>query len=778
MRGNQLACTKCGRPFMSPETLDRVLRALVEAGLTQDREALSMCPECRREAHFHRLIGDKLARTPKTQHVTERRSERLKPIKTDDRTGATVYKTQCFICNSGCDATVWVKDDRLFKVQGDPSSKVTKGTMCAKGLASKHLYYHEGRLKHPLKRVGARGEGQWRRISWDEALDTIATRFQDIEEQYGPDAIALSQGTARGWLPFFARFANAWGKQWTGPGIAQCALPRSISSYLLTGTFFMECPDYQTTECMMVWASNPPATWPTKALGIMEARSRGAKLIVVDPIFSETASKADLWLQIRPATDAALALGMLNVIIEEELYDQAFVERWCHGFEDLKKRVADYPLDRVEAITWIPKEKIVQAARLYAGAKPASITQCLAIDQNADTISTSTAMAMLAALTGNIDVPGGNLIMMPMPIVGFLEYCLAGQLTPEQHQRRLGGKDYPLLAGAAGPFPSAHNHALWQAVLTDEPFPVRAIYCHGNNMLLAYSNTKMVTEALMSLDFLVVADLFMTPTAKIADIVLPAGSWMERSQPHENNQISYNNIHLQQKVLQLEECWSDYKILLELAKRLGFSEKMFNTPGDFYDYLLSPSGKSWEEFTRLGVMNFPFEYRKYEQGGFSTRTGKVELSSTMLEGLGFDPLPSYREPTESPYSNPDLAEEYPLILTTGGREPVFRHSELRNIPVLKEIWPEPKMKIHPQTASAHGIRDGDMVIVETLRGDMEALAWLREDIDPRVVQVPSHWPGRQNVNRVMDNESCAPIVGGTNLKSQLCRIRKGTGDPS
>jgi len=519
-------------------------------------------------------------------------------------------------------------------------------------------------------------------------------------------------------------------------------------------------------------------------MGMMEAWARGAKLIAVDPVLSESASKADIWLRLRPGTDAALALGMLNVIVTEQLYDKEFVDKWCFGFDDLKERVQEYPPQKVEEITWVSKERVIEAAKLYATTKPASITQIVAVDQNADTISTCRAIADLAAITGNIDIPGGNLLPMPLPAMGVFvpefsaEHCLKDWLTKEQNEKRLGAREYPLLSGEFNFFPSAHNASLWKAILTSKPYPVRALYNHGSDIILSFANTNMVMKALQSLDFFVVADLFMNATAEMADIILPAASWLERSMPHSNPQVSYNHVHLQQKVVELGECWSDYKILNEVAKRLGFGELMFNTEEDYYDFVLKPSGMKWQEFKEKGILSVPMTYRKYEQSGFRTPSGKVELYSQKLEEIGYDPLPSYREPTESPVSNRELAKEYPLILTTGSRESVFRHSELRNIPVLREIWPDPKAKINPKTALELGIKEGDTIVIETLRGDMEAKAWLREDIDPRVVQVPSHWPGKSNVNLITDNENCAPGIGSTQLRCQLsrvqlCRVRKG-----
>lgn len=699
----------------------------------------------------------------------------MNPKKYDKRTGATVYKTECFICNSGCDAVAYVKDGKVTKVEGDLSSTITRGTLCAKGLASRSILYHPDRLTYPKKRIGKRGEDKWKRISWDTALNLVVKEFRKAERNYGKESIACATGTMRGWIRFFNRFVNAFGVQWTGAGTAQCALPRNTGQLLVVGSHAMECPDYRYTNCMLIWGANPAATWPSKALGMMDARARGAKMIVVDPVFTETASKANLWLQIRPGTDAALALGMLNVILDEELHDKDFVEKWCVGFKELRERVKQYPPETVEEITWVPKKLIIQASKMYSTTKPASITQCLSIDQNADTISTSRAIAMLAAITGNIDARGGNIRTMPTGVFprSHPEFTLKSRLSKESHEKRLGSKQYPFLAGEdCVQNPSAHNAALWRAILEGKPYPVRVLFCQGSNPVLCYANTKMVEKALLSLDFLVVVDLYMTPTAELADLVLPAASWLEREAVTNSYQVSYNSVHLQQKVAEIKECWTDIKILNELANRLGVGKLLFKSEQEYFDFILKPSGITFKEFKKRGIMKVPYKYKRYNQEGFKTQTGKVELYSKRLEDLGFDPLPSFREPTESPFTKSELTKEYPLVLTTGGREPVFRHSELRNIEILREIVPEIRMKINPRTANRLGIKSGDWTIVSSPRGSMEARAYVTQAIDPRVIQVPSHWPGKKNVNLITDNENCAPMVGSTQLRCQLCKVER------
>jgi anaerobic selenocysteine-containing dehydrogenase len=770
-------CAHCGASFVVPQEIKALSADAAAPRGAESERILRFCPSCRPQKFAEETIGNELQPLPRHWPLPKRRSEERNPIRKDTRTGATVTKSQCYICNSGCDALVFEKDGRVIRVEGDPSSAITKGTLCCKGLASREQLYHEDRLLYPMKRMGERGSGRWQRISWDEALDTAAERFKGLEAKYGPDSIVLATGTKRGtWCDYFMRFANAWGKQFTSTGWAQCAVPRQLAGLMMLGGTAAECPDFSRSRCLLVWGANPVNNWPHHALSMMEAWAGGAPLIVVDSELRETPSKADIWLQPRPGTDSALGLGFLNVIIEEGLYDKDFVDRWCTGFEELKARAKEYPLDRVEKITWVPREKIRRAARLYATSKPACLMHSCAIEQNADTMSSSLATVALTAITGNLDIPGGNLFPMFQGLRGRNdpEYTLKNLITPEKEARIRGSAEYPLLSGnACMLYPSAHNTTLWKTILSGDPYPVRGMYIHACNLRVNVANTRQVEEALKSLDFILACDIMMNPTVEWADIVLPATTWIERDEVTAHQQASIDEIQLGQTVLRRGECRTNYAIINDLARRLGVGN-MFPSESDepFFDFMLEKTGLTWKALKERGGYVFPTVYKKYEQNGFGTPSKKVELANSRMANLGMDPLPGYREPDESPLSTPDLAREYPLIITTGGRTAMYRHSEGRNIAILRELMPHPLMSIHPATAGKLGIQEGDEVIVETPRGTMEAKAYLTEGIHPGVVQLPSHWEAKQNVNIVMDNEHCAPHVGSTQLRGQLCRVKK------
>ena len=588
-------------------------------------------------------------------------------MKSDPRSGATVYKSQCYICNSGCDTQVYEKDGKVIRVEGDPSSPITKGTLCCKGLASKEQLYHKDRILYPMKRVGERGEGRWQRISWDEALDTAAERFKEIEKKFGPESIVLATGTKRGtWPDYLMRFAIAWGKQWTSTGWAQCAIPRLSAGAMVLGGHGGGMPGLLEDQLHPRLGGQssqqlaPSGRPPDGCLG-----RGGVPMIVVDPELRETSSKADIWLQLRPGTDAALGLGFINVIISEGLYDKEFVEKWCIGFDELKARAAEYDLDTVEKITWVPKEKIREAARLYATSKPACMMHSVGIEQNADTISCCLTTVMLPALTGNLDIPGGNLYPMFQGMRGRDDL----QYTPEKSTSRRSGKRISwgsrntrsCRAMIAWFPPPPITPSLWKTMLDDKPYPVKGIYIHGTHLAVNVANTPQVTAALRGLEFIVVVDILMNPTAELADILLPAATWLERDEVACHIQASYNAIQIGQAVVRQGECRSNYAIMNDLARRLGL-ENMFPPESDepFFNFMIEKTGLTWKTLKEKGGHTFPDVFKKYEKNGFNTPSKKVEFANSRMKKLGVDPLPVHREPSESPISTPELAREYPV----------------------------------------------------------------------------------------------------------------------
>ncbi|OGW37856.1 MAG: molybdopterin oxidoreductase, partial [Nitrospirae bacterium RBG_13_39_12] len=588
-----------------------------------------------------------------------------------------IFKSVCRICHGGCGAILHVRNGRLIKVKGDPESPLNKGWMCIKGMATPEITYHPSRLTEPLRRKGSKDNFEWESVSWNEVLDEIANKLDFIRKESGPETIAIGQGTGRHHYLHVVRFANALGTpNWYEPGLAQCFIPRITACHLTYGDFVVG--DYYSQvppKCIVFWGHNPLVTGPDGELSIAvrKALKQGAHGIAIDPRCSETGKKCALWLPIRPGTDAALALAMIHVLIKEEIFDKEFVRRWTIGFEKLKEHVAPLTPEWAEEITWIPAEDIVKATRIYATHKPAIIDWGVAIEQNTNSLQTVRAIALLRALTGNIDIPGGDILGMNV----LRTYPTLKEKFPrEMLKKRLGAEIYKLLGGWRAWMPSAHIPTLFKAMRTGEPYQIRALLIFGSNPLMTVANAKEVYHSLKKIDLLVVSELFMTPTAALADYILPAAFWPEVEQVVAYPLMAGNVVMAQQKVIQIGQCRQDEWMMDELSKRLNLTGSEEGLT-DIMNYQLRPLGITFQDLKREGFVYPPHQYKKYEKDGFHTPSKKVELYCKTLERMGYDPLPTYKEPSESPLGSPELAEKFPYVLTTGSRRLEFFHSEHR-----------------------------------------------------------------------------------------------------
>ncbi len=690
-----------------------------------------------------------------------------------------LIRSNCRGCHGGCGVIIHVKDGKITRIEGDPDFPTNHGSLCSKGLAFKELVYHPDRVIYPQKRVGKKGEGKWQRISWDEALDTIATRYKEIIKDYGSEAIVLGQGTGRDYEAFLYRFANLLGTPNVLTAGHMCYVSRVGATIVTCGNIPI-CDYDSNPKCVMVWGNNTLWTNPDEYTGqnLSRVLSEGAKLIVIDPRLTYLANHADIWLQLRPGTDTALALGMANVIISEELYDKEFIEKYAHGWDKFVERVKEYPLKKVEEITWVPADKIREAARLYARTKPACIQWGVAIEQTINCTDNNRILTDLMAITGNLDIPGGNVFFVPPKMLMVSQFGMHRDLPAEQREKQLGGQTYKLARRVALVTPKM----VWDAIVTGKPYPVKAVQLHGSNPVITRANANDVYKALSELEFMVVSDFFMTPTAELADIVLPAATWLEMNYIG-SYFLRHGYIFPRKKIVQIGECLPDHMMFNELGKRMGQGKYWFDTMEAALDYILEPGGYTWDMIKDKPYIRGEMEYKKYEKKGFSTPTGKFEFYCTTFEKWNYDPLPRYREIPESPVSKPEMISEYPYILITGARIPVFFHSEHRMIPWLRAIHPEPVVEIHPTVAKKHGIEEGNWVYIESPRGRVKQRAKLTVGIDPRVVaaqhgwwypevKTPDHGWNRSNINILTDNDPTGydESMGSTNLRVLMCKI--------
>lgn len=725
-----------------------------------------------------------------------------------------VKKTVCMWCHCHCSVDVFVKEGQLIRVEGKKNradSKLLNKTVgsCPRALNAPEWFHHPDRLNYPIKRVGERGEGKWDRISWEQALDEIAGKLDEIRKQYGAEAVATSSGTGRTHDEYRCRFFSLFGSpNQIGQGHICFGPTNMVSAIMFGGSFWASVG--QKTQCTMVWGANPHQAWRRTWYQIAERKRGGMKLIVIDPRRTALAERADLWLQIRPGTDCALGLSLLNVIVKEKLYDKEFVEKWCHGFSKLADRAEEYAPEKVSEIIWLPADRIREAAHLYAANKPAVILTQMGMEQLPNSIEALQARYAITAVTGNLDVSGGELIRRVHPAAKTeYEIELHHMLSPEQRAKQIGsgrwramsfpGYDLAIEAHKKmhSEFGRSHNcfaqaPSVFEAMITGKPYPVKAMITLSSNPVVTHANTKRVYKALRSVDLYVVMDFWMTPSAEIADYVLPAASWLERPVVWNvfdvGPMIEAGEAALPHQVHGKYDRRRDYDFWRGLGLRLGRAQYWpWETLEDACDDRLQPMGYTLAEFiAQKDGFDLPrYEKKSYEKTGFATPTGKVELYSTIFEKLGYDPLPRFEEPAESPL-NSELAKRYPLILITGGRHQPFYHSEHRQIESLRKMHPDPLAQINPQTANELGIRDGDWVWIETPRGRVRQRCQYFDGIDPRVVHAEHGWwfpelPGEEpwlhgvwesniDVGTSNDPDHCNKKSGGWPLRTLMCRV--------
>lgn len=740
--------------------------------------------------------------------------------------GEQVRSAICEFCNPRCRILVHSRDGVMTRMEEDRRYLYARTTWppveaCPRFLGAKEFMYHPDRLSFPLARAGARGEGKWRQISWEQAFDEIAGRLGELREKYGAETLACHAGTLRTTEWIHPRFMNLFGSpNIVGPpsichapcintATAMLGWPPLHRTYL---RFEKESGRIQT-KCVLLIGINPPQSRPHIWKSLRDAVELGVKLIVVDPRRTRTAELADIWLRPRPGTDTALLLSMAHVMIEEGLYDREFVDAWCHGFEAFRARAAEYAPERAAEITTIPAGRIRAAARMYATNTPTITTNGEGLEQQTNGVSGVQAKFALGLLSGSLDVPGGDYVPGPAQCVTEPEMELPEQLSQEQRDKQIDCSRFRLVSwtGRAAIMPHvmkvwgkpfsaqrasavAHHPSVNRAILTGEPYPVRAMLGIASNPLLTQPNSRLIYEAMKSLDLYVVQDLWMTPSAQLADYVLPVTSWMER--PHLSAGLgTHDTILAGEQALpsRLEGRYdrkTDYEILRGIGLRLGQEEHWpRENLEQVFDHMLAPIGKTHAEFMGAGGQQAPERrYRKYEQMGFGTPTGKAELYCTTLEDLGYDPLPAHEEPRENPVSDPELAKEYPLMLSSGGRVDVYFASEHRQIDSIRRRHPDPLVQIHPDTAAGLGVMEGDWVRIESPRGAIRMKATLFDGIESGMVHCEHGWwfpemPGAEpwlhgvwesNVNVLIDDDPdiCDPRSGGWPLKHQLCRVRK------
>lgn len=719
----------------------------------------------------------------------------------------------CTGCAQQCGLLAEVVDGRVRALTGDRDHPVSHGFICAKGAGAAELHYDPGRIHKPLKRDGPRGSGAWHQIDWDQALDEIAERIRRLTDGYGREALAYSFGTLHAAdVGLGERFMNLFGSPNTVGQDKVCYGPNALAEALTYGwgPTMYTAPVPGTTRCDLLWGFRPSASMPLLWGAITAARRAGAKLIVVDPQRTHEAGLADVFLQNQPGSDVALALSMIEVITREGLYDRQFVARETVGFDELVARAREYPPSRAEQLTWVPAEQIVAAARTLASHSPAIVHGSNGLCQAGTTaVGAGRALACLAAITGNIGVPGGHgLPGPPQRIVANGDAVRCDALEPGQRAKRLGAETFPYVgdgydqlgrAMAASWYgqrhvlswcASAHEPSLWQAILSERPYPVKALILQCHNALGSGANARVAAEALTSdnLELLVVHDLFINRTSMLADYLLPAAHWLEK--PFYSTAYGYQGFagdYVEAEAAAIPASHpSDYDLWRDLGRRLGQEQHWPDTVEAYWDELLRPAGLSYSAVRKhrgplLGDAARGGQPVLGQGRRFGTVSGKIELSSSLLEAWGLDPVPG--EIVPGVYRGSE--SRYPLILTTGGRELSGFHQNAQQLPAFRERHPDPVASLHPDVAKEIGISDGDWIRIATPIGEVVQRARVTDIVSPRVVHADRWWYPeraddpvdpfgfwRTNINVCTDDrtESCDPVMGSWLLRGLPCRV--------
>lgn len=735
-----------------------------------------------------------------------------------------IRRTNCHFCGYCCALLATVENERVVDLQPDPTRypydpQVLAG--CRRWCMNLDVLDHPSRVNYPLRRAAGteRGANRWERVSWDEAIADIAARLKALAAEYGTETLASMIGGPHTSFWPLHRFMNLFGSP-NNMGIGQICWNPRIWMDAITFGWTVEANITPETECVVIWGTNPAES--DNSIFWRELLRIGKKtdipLIVIDPRRTRTAAAANLHIAPRPGTDCQLALGFIHVIIAEGLVDQAFVDEWCHGYDELVEHVKPYTPEYVAEVCGITPDEVYEAARLFGRANAAALVSGRGIDQvGAAVAPTHRAICCLRAITGNINKPGSCLIQEQSEFIPEVQLEMTDYLAPEHRARCLNTNVTPLQCydgyeqvraiteklGRTLParyLTSALPHLVLRAMETGEPYPVRALIVEATNPLLTYADTHRVYNALMGLDLIVVLDYYLTPTAQIADFVLPAAGAIERSLFQAHGGVANIGYGGPRAVAPYYERKCDYEIFRALGCALGQEEYwQQETFEEAIEATLEPTGMSWDLYCQIGLYARSPEFYNHAlpdadgtPRGFATTTGKIELASELLPLLGGTRLPEPGTPPK--LCSPEFIKQAKaqgaahLAMNTGARKQPYNASMYFNNPEFRRTSPEPKVQLSAATAARLGFEKGDCIEVSTDNGSARFIldvvqmrddlievdyGWWHPEFAPGAPDLGGMW--ESNVNCLTSCEPSEPLIGTWAYNALDCMVRKVEG---
>jgi anaerobic selenocysteine-containing dehydrogenase len=673
-------------------------------------------------------------------------------------------QTLCRQCGMHCGVNVHIRDGRIVGVSGQKEHPVNRGSICVKGKVAGELFYHKDRLLKPLKK---NPDGSFEEISRDRALDEIAEKILHIRETYETRSVGVWKGEGIGYLQeedYARRFIHAFGSPNYMSNDSACFNGRYLG-FLLVHGFWNSHPEFEHADLTILWGTNLQASHPTYMREIAKAQKRGAKLIAIDPRLNKTTRKADLVARPRPGTDGALAWGICRRLIQTKAYDQEFITKHCLGFDAFARYADKFTPPYVQQQTGVDRSTLRAIADMIVENLPRiTIFPGIGLEHHENGVNDVRTLACLAAMCGTLDIKGG--FTWPEPL-GERKLSLCEEVSL-RHEKPIGADRFPALYDYRW---ECHTMTAMDYMLGQGEYPLKGIVMTAANPAVNNPNTQKVVRALSSLDLLVVNDLFLTETAKLAHYVLPAATFLERSELHFYPE--YQSVALTRRVAEVSGVHDEYSLWHDLAHRLGFGQQYFPWENEeqVNRWILEPTGITLEELQNhpAGIVYTPVRYKKYETRPFPTQSGKVEFTSRYLKEHNLPEISEYLPPR---YLR-QPSEDFPFVLNTGARNPLYYHSRYHNIARFSKAFPNVEMEMNPEDARQMGIEDAERVRVKSEIGEVEVRVKIVDaaQILSGFVEIPHGWQDG-NVNLVTHDNINDPISGFPLLKAVPVRIEK------